>query len=65
LPVTVFPHGVVDVVKALPMYWVAQAGRQALQGAWVGWRGVTVLAIWTAVFGALASRAYRRSTLRS
>ena len=65
LPVTAFPRWIVDVVKDLPMYWVAQAGRQALGGGWVGWRGVAVLSIWTVAFGALASRAYRRSTLRS
>jgi ABC-2 type transport system permease protein len=47
------------------MYWVAQAGRAALEGSWVGWRGVAVLAGWTLVFGTLASRAYRRSTLAS
>jgi ABC-2 type transport system permease protein len=64
LPVTLFPRWAVDVAKTLPMYWVAQAGRQALQGSWVGWSGVSVLAVWTLVFGALASRAYGRSTLR-
>jgi ABC-2 type transport system permease protein len=63
LPVTVFPRWIVDVATALPMYWVAQAGRAALGGSWVGWRGVAVLGLWTVVFGALAARAYRRSTL--
>jgi ABC-2 type transport system permease protein len=64
LPVTVFPPWVVETVKVLPMYWVAQAGREALQGSWVGWPGVSVLGVWTVVLGALASRAYRRSTRR-
>jgi ABC-2 type transport system permease protein len=64
-PVTLFPGWIVAVVKVLPMYWVAQAGRAALQGSWVGWQGVAVLALWTAVLATLASRAYRRSTRRS
>jgi ABC-2 type transport system permease protein len=54
----------VDVCKALPVYWVAEAGREVLQGHWLGWEGVGVLAAWTVVLGALAARAYRRSTAR-
>jgi ABC-2 type transport system permease protein len=65
VPVTVFPHWVLDIVKALPIYWVAQAGRQALSGSWVGWEGVAVLAVWTAILGAGAARAYKRNSASS
>src|ERR1700727_612757 len=65
VPVTVFPHWIFEVIKALPMYWVAQAGRQALIGSWVGWQGVTVLTAWTVVLGMFAARAYRRNSAKS
>lgn len=65
VPVTVFPHWIFEVIKALPMYWVAQAGRQALIGSWVGWQGVTVLTVWTVVLGMFAARAYRRNSAKS
>jgi ABC-2 type transport system permease protein len=64
IPVQSFPVWLVDVCKALPVYWVAEAGREVLQGHWLGWEGVGVLAAWTIVLGALAARAYRRSTAR-
>jgi ABC-2 type transport system permease protein len=64
LPVTLFPHWIVDVVKVLPVYWVAQAGRQAVAGSWLGLHGVIVLGAWTILFGSLAARSYRHSTLR-
>jgi ABC-2 type transport system permease protein len=35
------------VAKALPSYWLAQAGREPLAGSWIGWHGVAVLAVWT------------------
>jgi ABC-2 type transport system permease protein len=64
LPIDAFPHWLVEVARALPMYWAAGAGRSALAGTWVGWHGVAVLAAWTLAFGALAARAYRRDTAR-
>jgi ABC-2 type transport system permease protein len=64
IPVQSFPTWLVDVCKALPVYWVADAGREVLQGHWLGWEGVGVLAAWTVVLGVLAARAYRRSTAR-
>jgi ABC-2 type transport system permease protein len=53
-----------DVIKALPSYWLVQAGKTALGGgdwpaeAWV------VLAAWTAVLAAGAVTVYRRDTSR-
>ena len=65
IPVTAFPHWLQVVCKALPVYWIAQSGRQALIGSWIGWGGLAVLAAWTAVLSVLASRAYLRTTDRS
>jgi ABC-2 type transport system permease protein len=64
IPVESFPHWLADGVQALPMYWIAQAGRSALAGGWVGWPGAAVIAGWTAVLTVLAARAYRRDTAR-
>jgi ABC-2 type transport system permease protein len=63
-PLSTFPHWLREVVQALPMYWISQAGRTALAGSWVGWHGVAVIVVWTAGFGALAVRAYRRDSER-
>ena len=65
IPITNFPSWLQAVCHALPVYWIAQSGRQALLGSWVGWSGVAVLATWTAVFGVLAARGYRRGTARA
>ncbi len=62
VPVDQLPGGLQDVARALPAYWLAQAGRAPLAGSWVGWTGLGVLAGWTAVFALLAARAYRRDT---
>ena len=60
-PIDQLPSVMQGVAKALPSYWLAQAGREPLAGSWIGWHGVTVLAIWTAVFAVLGARAYRRT----
>jgi len=65
IPVTVFPHWLQVVCKTLPVYWIAQSGRQALIGSWVGWGGLAVLVAWTLGLGGLAGRAYLRTTDRS
>jgi ABC-2 type transport system permease protein len=65
IPVTLFPHWLQVVCKALPVYWIAQSGRQALIGSWVGWGGLAVLAAWTVGLGMLATRAYLGTTDRS
>lgn len=64
-PVTDFPSWLQHVVKDLPMYWIAQAGRAALEGSWVGWTGVAVIAAWSVLFASLAARAYRRESGRA
>jgi ABC-2 type transport system permease protein len=64
-PISDFPHWLRMVIEALPMYWIAQAGRSALSGSWVGFHGVAVIVAWTAAFGALAMRAYQRDSERA
>jgi ABC-2 type transport system permease protein len=53
-----------DVIKALPSYWLVQAGKTALRGG--GWpaEAWVVLAAWTAVLAVLAVNVYRRDTSR-
>jgi ABC-2 type transport system permease protein len=53
-----------DVSQSLPSYWLVQAGRSALGGELWPARGWLVIALWTAVLGRLATRAYRRDTQR-
>ncbi|WP_328591766.1 ABC transporter permease [Candidatus Frankia alpina] len=65
VPVENFPGWLADIVKVLPMYWSAQAGRAVLAGGWIGGRGLVTLAVWTAVLGTLAGRAYLRDQLRA
>ena len=65
VPIEEFPNWVGDIAKALPTYWAAGAGRDALAGSWIGWHGVLVLAVWTVVFGAVAGRAYVRDTAKA
>ncbi|HZB47754.1 MAG TPA: ABC transporter permease [Mycobacteriales bacterium] len=65
VPVDQLPSGLQTVARDLPSYWLAQAGRMPLAGSWIGWHGLGVLALWTAVFALLAARAYRRDTARA
>jgi ABC-2 type transport system permease protein len=53
-----------DVIKALPSYWMAQAGKTVRGGA--GWPAEAwlVLAAWTVVLAVLAVYVYRRDTSR-
>jgi ABC-2 type transport system permease protein len=53
-----------QIIKGLPSYWLAQAGKAALAGG--GWptEGWIVVAAWTAVLVPLAVLAYRRDTRR-
>jgi ABC-2 type transport system permease protein len=55
---------VFDLIKALPSYWLVQAGKTALGGS--GWpaEGWIVIAAWTAVLAPLAVLVYRRDTGR-
>jgi ABC-2 type transport system permease protein len=65
VPVEQFPTWLADIVKVLPMYWAADAGRSVLAGGWVGWQGVATLAVWTVVLGWAAGRAYVHDQLRT
>jgi ABC-2 type transport system permease protein len=58
-------HGFLhDLAQYIPSYWLVQASHVALGGAAWGGMGWAVIAAWTAVFSALAVRAYRRDTGR-
>jgi ABC-2 type transport system permease protein len=65
IPISAFPRWLQGVCKALPVYWIAQSGRQALLGSWIGWGGLAVLVAWTIGLSALAMRGYRRNTSRA
>ncbi len=65
VPLQLFPHAVRVVAEALPMAWITEAGRAAVQGEPVGWHGTAVLAGWTAVLALLAARAYGRDVSRA
>jgi ABC-2 type transport system permease protein len=55
-----------DVMKALPSYWLVQAGKTVVGGS-AGWpvQAWIVIVVWTAVLVPLAALAYRRSTARA
>lgn len=54
------------VVKCLPSYWLAQAGKTALvsSGGWPPAQAWIVIALWSAVLGRIAVRVYQRDTQR-
>lgn len=62
IPFGIFPDTLRSLFKLLPPYWSTYAGRAVLTGGWVGWQGLAVLAVWTAVLSLLAARAYLRDT---
>lgn len=64
VPATLFPAAVQDLMQVLPTYWAAEGGRRALQGSWLGVKGIAVLALWTVAMGALAGWLYRRDAYR-
>ncbi len=53
-----------DVIKALPSYWLVQAGKTAVAGGSWPAEGWIVIALWTAVLIPLAVVVYRRDTSR-
>jgi ABC-2 type transport system permease protein len=53
-----------DVMKAIPSYWLVQAGKTALGGGSWPAQGWIVIAGWTAVLVVAAALAYRRSAAR-
>ena len=65
VPVEQFPHWLGDIIKVLPVYWTANAGRQVIAGTWIGWHGLLVLAVWTAALAWVAARSFSRDQLRA
>lgn len=63
---TLFSGGAaLSLVKALPSFWLVQAGKTALgSGSWPA-EGWIVVAAWTAVLVPLAAHVYRRDTARA
>ena len=55
---------VFQIIKALPSYWLVQAGKAALGGHDWPAEGWIVIAAWTVVLVPLAVRVYRRDTSR-
>ena len=53
-----------DFMKALPSYWLVQAGKAAHGGGWSA-EGWVVVAAWTVALVPLAVLAYRRDTRRA
>ncbi len=53
-----------DIAKALPSYWLVQAGRAGMDHRVWSVEGWIVLALWSLVLGRLAVLAYRRDTGR-
>src|SRR5215472_12401161 len=54
-----------EVMKAIPSYWLVQAGKTALgSGSWPA-RGWIVIAAWAAVLVPVAALAYRRAAIRA
>ena len=53
---------VFEVIKALPSYWLVQAGKTALGGGSWPAEGWIVIAVWTAVLTLVAVLVYRRDT---
>jgi ABC-2 type transport system permease protein len=53
---------VFEVIKALPSYWLVQAGKTTLGGGSWPTEGWIVIAVWTAVLTLVAVLVYRRDT---
>ncbi|MDQ2727507.1 MAG: ABC transporter permease [Actinomycetota bacterium] len=64
VPASTFPGAFQDIMKILPTYWAADAGRLILQGSFIGAEGVAILAAWTVALGTLAGFLFRRDSLR-
>ncbi len=56
---------VFEVIKALPSYWLVQAGKTALGGGSWPAEGWIVIAVWTAVLTLVAVLVYRRDKMNT
>jgi ABC-2 type transport system permease protein len=54
-----------EVMKAVPSYWLVQAGKTALGGGTWPAQGWIVIAAWTAALIPVAALAYRRASVRA
>ncbi|GGY79651.1 ABC transporter permease [Streptomyces nitrosporeus] len=59
VPVQVMPGLLRTVVEFTPFGAASQALDQAASGSWPGWTHLAVMAVWTAVLGALSARLFR------
>lgn len=59
LPVEAMPEALIQIAELTPSYWLGAAGRTALGLHDFTVKGVVVLAVWTALFGAFAVNRYR------
>ncbi len=61
---TIVSGGLLQVVKALPSYWLVQAGKSAVGGG--GWppEAWVVVAAWSVALTLLTARVYQRDTGR-
>jgi ABC-2 type transport system permease protein len=64
LPLSSLPAVMTDIAKALPSYWLAEFGHDALAGNALSVQGVITMAAWTVVAGALVALRYRRDSAR-
>jgi ABC-2 type transport system permease protein len=65
LPLASLPPAMTIVAKALPSYWLAEFGHDALTGNVASVQGVTTMAAWIVAAGGLVVLRYRRDTARA
>ncbi|MFC0433696.1 ABC transporter permease [Kutzneria buriramensis] len=63
-PLNTLPAVMTTVAQALPSYWLAEFGHEALAGNAPSLQGVITMAAWVAAVGALVVVRYRRDTAR-
>jgi ABC-2 type transport system permease protein len=63
-PISTFPAWLQDACRALPAYWLTQAGQAGMGAAGVTWWGWLVLAGWTLLLAGSAGWTFQRSTAR-
>ncbi|HEY0500010.1 MAG TPA: ABC transporter permease [Kutzneria sp.] len=65
LPLNNLPAVMTDIAKALPSYWLAEFGHDALAGNAPSLQGVLTMTAWIVVAGALVALRYRRDSARA
>ena len=64
LPLTTLPAVMTDIARALPSYWLAEFGHDALAGNAISVQGVLTMTVWVVAAGALVALRYRRDAAR-